>query len=80
MQYALLLVLPIAITSSSVSEQNPACAAHAEVMVGLEVSSVSGESDGERQEGEEEMLPSVLRPLNHKHQRVEKDFSKLMDQ
>ncbi|KAG7320858.1 hypothetical protein KOW79_015273 [Hemibagrus wyckioides] len=59
--------------------ENPACAAHAEVMVGLEVSSVSGESDGEREEGEEDMLPSVLRPLDHKHQRVEKDFSKLMD-
>ncbi|KAK3524118.1 hypothetical protein QTP70_017975, partial [Hemibagrus guttatus] len=59
--------------------ENPACAAHAEVMVGLEVSSVSGESDGEREEVEEDMLPSVLRPLNHKHQRVEKDFSKLMD-
>ncbi|KAK3555451.1 hypothetical protein QTP86_016105 [Hemibagrus guttatus] len=59
--------------------ENPACAAHAEVMVGLEVSSVSGESDGEREKVEEDMLPSVLRPLNHKHQRVEKDFSKLMD-
>ncbi|MCI4386894.1 hypothetical protein PGIGA_G00067980 [Pangasianodon gigas] len=59
--------------------ENLASTAHAEVMVGLEVSSVSGESDGDREEGEEDMLPSVLRPLNHKHQRVEKDFSDLMD-
>lgn len=65
---------------SSVSDQNPASAAHTEVMVGLEVSSVSGESDGDREEGEEDMLPSVFRPLNHKHQLVEKDFSNLMDQ
>lgn len=65
---------------SSFSDQNPASAPHAEVMFGLEVSSVSGESDGDREGGEEDMLPSVLRPLNHKHQHVEKDFSNLMDQ
>ncbi|GAA6097073.1 microtubule organization protein AKNA [Tachysurus ichikawai] len=59
--------------------ENPACAAHVEVIVGVEVSSVSGESDGETEEGEEDMLPSVLHPLKHKHRRVEKDFSKLMD-
>lgn len=64
---------------SSVSGQKPAAAAHAEVMVGLEVSSVSGESDGGREDDEEDMRPSVLRPLNRKHQRVEEDFSNLMD-
>lgn len=51
-------------------------------VVGVEVSSASGESEGE--EGgmeEEEMLPSLLlRPLSHKHRRVEQDFSALMDQ
>lgn len=70
----------VLIVWSCVSDQNPACAADAEVTVGLEVSSVSGESDGEREEGEEDMLPSVLRPLHHKHQRVEEDFRNLMDQ
>lgn len=65
---------------SSVSDQNPASTPHAEIMVGMEVSSVSGDSDGDREEGEEDMLPSVLYPLNHKHQSVEKDFSNLMDQ
>lgn len=65
---------------SSVSDQSPACAAHAEAKVSLEVSSVSGESDGGREEGEKYMLPSFLRPLNRINQRVEKDFSNLMDQ
>lgn len=53
--------------------KSPLSAAHPEACVGAEVSSVSGESDGE------EMLPSHLHPLNDKQQRVEKDFSNLMD-
>ncbi|KAF7696762.1 hypothetical protein HF521_005180 [Silurus meridionalis] len=48
-------------------------------MVGLGVSSVSGESDRIRDTIEEDILPSVLRPLHHKHRRVEKDISNLMD-
>lgn len=64
----------------SVSDQNPASAPHPEVMVGVEVSSVSVESDGDREDGEEDMLPSVLLSLSHKHQHVENDFSNLMDQ
>lgn len=43
----------------------------------MEVSSVSGESDTDREE--EKILPFVLRPLYDKHQRVEKDFSNLVD-
>ncbi|KAF5896244.1 AT-hook-containing transcription factor-like isoform X1, partial [Clarias magur] len=59
--------------------QNPTSAAHTSVMVGLEVSSVSGESDAGGESGEDDMLPSVCRPLNHKQHRVEKGFSRLMD-
>ncbi|XP_036384686.1 microtubule organization protein AKNA [Megalops cyprinoides] len=48
--------------------------------VGAEVSSVSGESDGEGGGDPEEGLPSALPPsLHHKHQQVERDFSNLMD-
>ncbi|KAG7476837.1 hypothetical protein MATL_G00087070 [Megalops atlanticus] len=48
--------------------------------VGAEVSSVSGESDGEGGGDPEEGLPSALPPsLHQKHQRVERDFSILMD-
>lgn len=44
--------------------------------VGVEVSSASGES-----EGEEGGMPSLLlHPLRHKHKGVERDFSVLMDQ
>uniref|UniRef100_A0A8C7LKT0 AT-hook transcription factor n=1 Tax=Oncorhynchus kisutch TaxID=8019 RepID=A0A8C7LKT0_ONCKI len=43
--------------------------------VGVEVSSASGES-----EGEEGGMPSLLlHPLRHEHKRVERDFSMLMD-
>uniref|UniRef100_A0A4W5M2U0 AT-hook transcription factor n=1 Tax=Hucho hucho TaxID=62062 RepID=A0A4W5M2U0_9TELE len=42
--------------------------------VEVEVSSASGES-----EGEEGGMPSLLRPLRHKHKCVERDFSMLMD-
>ncbi|XP_029625013.1 microtubule organization protein AKNA isoform X3 [Salmo trutta] len=43
--------------------------------VGVEVSSASGES-----EGEEGGMPSLLlHPLRHKHKRIERDFSVLMD-
>ncbi|KAK6316083.1 hypothetical protein J4Q44_G00136070 [Coregonus suidteri] len=47
----------------------------------VEVSSASGESEGEEGGlGEEEVLPSLLlRPLGHKHKRVERDFSMLMN-
>ncbi|XP_026998185.2 microtubule organization protein AKNA [Tachysurus fulvidraco] len=69
----------VSLNETEPQPENPACAAHEEVIVGVEVSSVSGESDGEKEEGEEDMLPSVLHPLKHKHRRVEKDFSKLMD-
>lgn len=43
----------------------------------MEVSSVSGESDADGEE--EEILPFLLHPIHDKHQRVEKDFCKLMD-
>ncbi|KAM9450375.1 uncharacterized protein akna isoform 1-T1 [Clarias gariepinus] len=59
--------------------ENPASAAHASDTVGLEVSSVSGESDGDGEKGEDDMLPSVCHPLNHKQHRVEKGFRSLMD-
>ncbi|KAK1787444.1 hypothetical protein P4O66_002922 [Electrophorus voltai] len=62
-----------------VAEPGPVSAAHADVMAGVEVSSVSGENDGLREEGEEEAHPSVFPSLHHKHQWVEKDFSNLMD-
>lgn len=57
--------------------QIPLSAVCPEACVGVEVSSVSGESDSGREEME--MLPFVLHPLDNKHQRVEKDFSELMD-
>ncbi|XP_030623822.1 microtubule organization protein AKNA [Chanos chanos] len=61
----------------------PAVCAEPGVGIGvqLEVSSVSGESsgDGQRDE-EEEALPSLLpRSLHLKHQRVERDYSNLLD-
>ncbi|KAK2872498.1 hypothetical protein Q8A67_022395 [Cirrhinus molitorella] len=52
-------------------------AVHPEACVGVEVSSVSGESDIDNEK--DEILPFLLHPLYDKHQRVEKDFSKLMD-
>ncbi|CAB1332646.1 unnamed protein product, partial [Coregonus sp. 'balchen'] len=50
-------------------------------VVGVEVSSASGESEGEEGGmGEEEVMPPLLlRPLRHKHKRVERDLSMLMD-
>ncbi|XP_077088847.1 microtubule organization protein AKNA isoform X3 [Siphateles boraxobius] len=54
----------------------PLSAVHPEACVGVEVSSVSGESNAEREE--EEILPFVLHPLYDKHKHVEKDFSNLM--
>ena len=49
--------------------------------VGAEVSSVSGESEGEDYGVLREGLPSGLPPaLLHKHHRVERDFDTLMDQ
>ncbi|XP_065100185.1 microtubule organization protein AKNA isoform X2 [Paramisgurnus dabryanus] len=57
--------------------ESPLAATHPEACVGVEVSSVSGESDEDREE--EEMLPSHLHPLYDKHQRVEKDFGNLID-
>lgn len=61
---------------SSILSQSPLSAVHPEACVGVEVSSVSGESDADR---EEEIIPFVLDPLYVKHQHVEKDFSNLMD-
>ncbi|XP_056301674.1 microtubule organization protein AKNA [Danio aesculapii] len=57
--------------------QSPLSAVHPEACVGVEVSSVSGESDGGRED--EEILPFLFHPLDNKHQCVEKDFSELMD-
>ncbi|XP_045064004.1 microtubule organization protein AKNA isoform X2 [Coregonus clupeaformis] len=50
-------------------------------VVGVEVSSASGESEGEEGGmGEEEVMPPLLlRPLRHKHKCVERDLSMLMD-
>ncbi|KAL7854107.1 hypothetical protein AOLI_G00209510 [Acnodon oligacanthus] len=59
--------------------ESPISAVNAEGMVGLEVSSVSEDSAGDKEENEEEILPSLLNPLHQKHQHVEKDFSTLMD-
>uniref|UniRef100_UPI003AAF70CC uncharacterized protein akna n=1 Tax=Centroberyx gerrardi TaxID=166262 RepID=UPI003AAF70CC len=60
-------LLPVAVESGGV--------------VGVEVSSASGESDGDEAEMEdEEALPSLfLRPLHCKHRLVEQDFCMLMD-
>ncbi|TSK72074.1 AT-hook-containing transcription factor [Bagarius yarrelli] len=59
--------------------ESPAWAAHAKVNASLEVSSVSRESDEGKDDGEKDMLQSFLRPLNRIHQRVEKDYSNLID-
>ncbi|XP_017570103.1 microtubule organization protein AKNA isoform X2 [Pygocentrus nattereri] len=59
--------------------ESPISAVNAEGMVGMEVSSVSGDSAGDREENEEEILPSLLNPLHEKHQHVEKDFNSLMN-
>ncbi|XP_076836210.1 uncharacterized protein akna isoform X2 [Brachyhypopomus gauderio] len=57
--------------------ESPVSAVCADVRV--EVSSVSGVSDGDGAEDEEETLPSVLVALHHKHPRVENDFNILVD-
>ncbi|XP_051533350.1 microtubule organization protein AKNA-like isoform X2 [Myxocyprinus asiaticus] len=57
--------------------ESPLSAVHPQACMGVEVSSVSGESDVDREE--DEILPSLLHPLYDKHQCVEKDFSNLMD-
>ncbi len=58
--------------------QSPLSAVRPEACVGMEVSSVSGESD-RNDESEEEILPFLLHPLQDKHQHVEKDFRNLID-
>ncbi|XP_031433909.1 microtubule organization protein AKNA isoform X2 [Clupea harengus] len=58
--------------------QGPVCVGD-QMAVRVEVSSVSGASEGEMEEEEEEALPSLLlRPLHQKRQCVERDFSNLM--
>lgn len=63
-----------------VFNQNAVSAAEAEIKDGLEISSVSEVGNGDRAEDEEEILPSFVYPLHQKHQHVENNFSKLMDQ
>ncbi|KAK9955179.1 hypothetical protein ABG768_015067 [Culter alburnus] len=70
-------VLSVSMLETEPLPESPLSAVHPEACVGVEVSSVSGESDTDREE--EKILPFVLRPLYDKHQRVEKDFSNLMD-
>ncbi|XP_051959908.1 microtubule organization protein AKNA [Xyrauchen texanus] len=57
--------------------ESPLSAVHPQACVGVEVSSVSGESDVDRED--DEILPSLLHPLYDKRQCVERDFSNLMD-
>ncbi|XP_016407422.1 AT-hook-containing transcription factor-like [Sinocyclocheilus rhinocerous] len=71
-------VLCVSMLETEPLPESPLSAVHPEACVGVEVSSVSGESDADREE-EEEILPFILHPLHVKHQRVERDFSKLMD-
>ncbi|KAI4902648.1 hypothetical protein NFI96_028708 [Prochilodus magdalenae] len=59
--------------------ESPVSGVHAECKVGLEVSSVTEENDGNGVEAIEEIHPLLFHPLHQKHQRVEKDFSNLMD-
>ncbi|XP_067280367.1 microtubule organization protein AKNA isoform X2 [Pseudorasbora parva] len=70
-------VLSVSMLETEPLPESPLSAVHPEDFVGVEVSSVSGESDTDREE--EEILPFVLCPLYCKHQHVEKDFSNLMD-
>ncbi|KAL0163051.1 hypothetical protein M9458_042447, partial [Cirrhinus mrigala] len=70
-------VLSVSMLETESLPESPLSAVHPETCVGVEVSSVSGESDADREE--EEILPFLLHPLYDKHQRVEKDFSKLVD-
>ncbi|ROL47457.1 AT-hook-containing transcription factor [Anabarilius grahami] len=70
-------VLSVSLLETEPLPESPLSAVHPEACVGVEVSSVSGESDTDREE--EKILPFVLRPLYDKHQRVEKDFSNLVD-
>ncbi|XP_036444979.1 microtubule organization protein AKNA [Colossoma macropomum] len=71
--------LSVSLNDTEPQPESPVSSVNAEGMVGLEVSSVSEDSAGDREEDEEEILPSLLNPLQQKHQRVEKDFSSLMD-
>ncbi|XP_043077694.1 microtubule organization protein AKNA [Puntigrus tetrazona] len=70
-------VLSVSMLETEPLPESPLSAVHPEACVGVEVSSVSGDSDADGEE--DEIIPFLLYPLNDKHQRVEKDFSKLMD-
>ncbi|XP_026052257.1 AT-hook-containing transcription factor isoform X1 [Carassius auratus] len=70
-------VISVSMLETEPLPESPLSAVHPEACVGVEVSSVSGESDADGEE--EEILPFLLHPLHDKHQRVERDFSKLMD-
>ncbi|CAM4666573.1 unnamed protein product [Leuciscus chuanchicus] len=69
-------VLSVSLLETEPLPESPLSAVHPEAYVSVEVSSVSGESDADREE--EEILPFVLHPLYDKHKHVEKDFSNLM--
>ncbi|KAK7143298.1 hypothetical protein R3I93_014454 [Phoxinus phoxinus] len=69
-------VLSVSLLETEPLPESPLSAVHPEACVDVEVSSVSGESDADREE--EEILPFVLHPLYDKHKHVEKDFSNLM--
>ncbi|XP_016141638.1 AT-hook-containing transcription factor isoform X2 [Sinocyclocheilus grahami] len=71
-------VLCVSMLETEPLPESPLSAVHPEACVGVEVSSVSGESDADGEE-EEEILPFLLHPIHVKHQRVERDFSKLVD-
>ncbi|XP_058613182.1 microtubule organization protein AKNA isoform X2 [Onychostoma macrolepis] len=70
-------VLSVSMLETEPLPESPLSAVRPEACVGVEVSSVSGESDADGEE--EEILPFLLHPLQDKHQRVEKDFRNLMD-
>ncbi|XP_062867910.1 microtubule organization protein AKNA isoform X2 [Trichomycterus rosablanca] len=59
--------------------KSPISVPHPEVMFGLEVTSLSEESNSNREEHEEIFLP-FFSSLNHKHQRMETDLSHLMNE
>uniref|UniRef100_A0A8C1LA80 AT-hook transcription factor n=1 Tax=Cyprinus carpio TaxID=7962 RepID=A0A8C1LA80_CYPCA len=70
-------VLSVCMLETEPLPESPLSAVYPEACVGVEVSSVSGESDVDGEE--DEILPFLLYPLHDKHQHVERDFSKLMD-
>ncbi|XP_051536384.1 microtubule organization protein AKNA-like [Myxocyprinus asiaticus] len=70
-------VLSVSMHEAEPLPESPLSVVHPQACVGVEVSSVSEESNGDREE--DEIFPSLLHPLYDKHQRVEKDFRNLMD-